>query len=186
MAVYTKRFSTPFGYIEVLQNGIPVEFEITSEINGYDRVWIDDETVLFPDGLYEIIIPIEKTNPGDVFIVRYSSGELEYDGGDEHTLNALCEGEEYVYGFGWQDTHDWEECFNYMDSGLEQNRKRIIPYEYYGINGSGVEFHIVGGSEMYACLNDFYQKLGKEIRIIAAWSNRSSKFAWTIVSFVTC
>ena len=61
-----------------------------------------------------------------------------------------------------------------------------IPYEDYGINGSGVEFHIVGGSEMYACLNDFYQKLGKEIRIIAAWSNRSSEHAWTIVSFVTC
>ena len=89
MTVCTKRFDTPFGYIEVLQNGIPVEFEITSEINGYDRVWIDDETVLYPDGLYEIIIPIEKTNPGDVYIVRYSSGELEYDGGDEHTLNAL-------------------------------------------------------------------------------------------------
>ena len=66
MTVCTKRFGTPFGYIEVLQNGIPVEFEITSEINGYDRVWIDDETVLYPDGLYEIIIPIEKTNPRDV------------------------------------------------------------------------------------------------------------------------
>lgn len=186
MTVCTKRFDTPFGYIEVLQNGIPVEFEISSETSGYDRVWIDDDTVLYPDGLYEIIIPIEKTNPGDVFIVRYSSGKLEYDGGDEHTLNALCEGEKYVYGFGWQSTEEWEEDFNYMDSELKQDRERILPYEHYGLNGSGVEFHIIGGSEMYAGLNDFYQKLGQEIRIIAAWSNRSSEHAWTIVSFVTC
>ena len=183
---YTKRFDTPFGYIEVLQNGMPVEFEITSETDGCNRLWVDDDTVLYPDGLYEIIIPIEKTNPGDVFIVRYSSGDLQYDGGDEHTLNAICEGENYVYGFGWQDTEDWEECFNYMDSELKQDRKRILPYEHYDLIGSGVEFRIVGGSEMYDGLNDFYKKLGQEIRVIAAWADRSSEYAWEIVSLVTC
>ncbi|MBP0973911.1 MAG: hypothetical protein J5851_08405 [Oscillospiraceae bacterium] len=49
-----------------------------------------------PDGLYTITIPIADTSPGDTITVRYSTGKLNYNGGDDRCMvegfTAICLG----------------------------------------------------------------------------------------------
>ena len=80
----TIKFSTPFGFIEVLKNGLPVAFDIVNGSDYFDGYPLNDGTKLYPLGLYTIIIPIQNTDVGDTFIVRYSKGELKDDGGQKH------------------------------------------------------------------------------------------------------
>ena len=131
----TIKFSTPFGFIELLKNDLPFEFDIVNGSDYFDGYPLNDGTKLYPLGLYTIIIPIHNTDVGDTFIVRYSKGELKDDGGGESTRNAICELDGYVFGFGWADSEDIETGYKFWNSELYTGRTRILPYSENGIGG---------------------------------------------------
>ncbi len=120
----TKKFDTPFGLIEVLKSGTQTDFEIETGGIGYEAYPLNDGTSLKPDGLYLIKIKISSTLPDDSIIVKYSTGKLKYDGGDERTMNAICENDDYTFGFGWADTEDIELGYRYWFPELYENEKR--------------------------------------------------------------
>ena len=181
----TIKFSTPFGFIEVLKNGLPVAFDIVNGSDYFDGYPLNDGTKLYPLGLYPIIIPIHNTDVGDTFIVRYSKGELKDDGGGESTRNAICELDGYVFGFGWADTEDIETGYKFGNPELYADRTRILPYSENGIIGSGIEFEIVPDAK-YDDLDERIVSQAKEMRIIAAWEKSDSPYAWEMISYVTC
>ncbi|MBE6869558.1 MAG: hypothetical protein E7494_12515 [Ruminococcus albus] len=180
-----KRLSTPFGHIEVLKNGVLVEFEIEQGSDQFEGYYLNDVTKLYPSGLYTIIIPIDISAIGDTYNVRYSKGELNDDGGGENTRNAICELDGYVFGLGWADTEYIEDGYKFWYPELYNDRTRILPYSENGIIGSGIEFEIIPDAK-YNDLDERIISQSKEIRIIAAWTSSDSPYAWNIISYVTC
>ncbi|MCR4645281.1 MAG: hypothetical protein K5695_07720 [Oscillospiraceae bacterium] len=180
----TTRFVTPFGHIEVLKNGELMPFGITDKVPGAKKMPVDD-TLISPDGLYGVVVPLVGTVPGDTITVRYSVGKLEQFGGKDPLPNALCVENGYVFGFGWEKTDKLEQVCRAVDPELFADRERVISYENLGITGSGVAFRITDGAEMNRGVPALFSPMLREIRVTAAWSATSSPHAEEVVAFVT-
>ena len=179
----TKRFDTPFGYIEVLRNGTPTVFNI--EPGTYNEFPLDDGSYVHPAGCFEIPLDYTQFQKGDMITVRYSLGELTGDGGDEKTYNAVAEIEGYTIGFGFPDTYefedDWRWYKNKYPDNTEFERERWLPFEWLGITGSGVDFEMVDDPTDY---------IGKPhmpdyLWFSAVWETNDKPYAWEMVSYLT-
>jgi len=179
----TIRFDTPFGYIEVLRNGIPILFDI--EPGTYNEFPLDDGSYVHPAGCYYMQIDPFVFKKEDSIIVRYSSGELVDDGGDEKICNAIAEIEEYTIGFGFPDTHEYEDDWmwykrKYPDKP-EFGRERWLPFEYIGIVGSGIEYKMVDDPVEY--IGKPY--MANHLWFHVVWETNDKPYAWEIVSYLT-
>lgn len=191
----TKRLITPFGYFEVLHNGKSIEFSV--EESTYDTYYLEDDTMVHPEGCYDAFIDIVNMKVGDVIIARYSEPGLEYDGGDEHTLNAVAELGSYTIGLGGDDIDDLEALWHYNmnEEGADKNyyrTPRMYPYAHWGIteDRDGFEFRIIDNPEKYLLYSGFkdypYYSNRTVIMLSLVWSKSSDEYAWEMVSFLTC
>ena len=188
----TKKFQTPFGYFEVLYNGQNIEFSI--EAGTYNTFYVDEKTPVHPDGCYMVRIETADMNPGDVVLARYSVSGLEYDSGDEHTLNAVAELEHFTIGIGCDDTDDLEELWEIDRSraDADPNHFRTIykfPYAHWGITKerNGFEFHITDDPKQYlqyADKNVHDQRTILSLPLV--WNQNEDEYSWEIVSMLTC
>lgn len=188
----TRQFETPFGFFEVLLNGENIEFSV--EEGTYNTFYSDDDIPLHPDGCYIARIETINMKPGDIIVARYSAPGLNYDGGDEHTLNAVAELENYTVGIGCDDTDDLEELWKLKirETNAEPGEfptQHMFPYCHWGITDrtDGFEFRIVDDPKKYLCYSasKYYGKR-TVISVALVWNKNSDKYAWDIVSFLTC
>ena len=164
-AIISDRYGTPFGYIEVLRNGKTIPFEISRSV--FDTESFDEEVITI-EGCYDIFIDYDDLKKGDEVLVRYSSGELEYDGGDENTINALSKIEGFVVEFG----------FLFLDNPEDQER---FPYKQTSLKDGGVIFEVIDDPQKYIDK----PSLPEGIMITAAWESEEKSYAERAVSYFT-
>ena len=165
-----KCFDTPAGKFFILLNGEPIEFCV--EPGTYNTFYIDEKE-LHPLGCYEVSLDISSLSAGDVVIFAYEFGNLAYDGGDEHTLNIVGEINGYIVGMGAIDTDDYESPTN--------DQENYFPFENYGKTKSGFEFHILDNPRKYIA-----HPMQRILNIPIVWESSDNKYAWELVSFLTC
>ena len=73
--------------------------------------WDENNIEINPLGAIEIVINTENYKANDELYIYCSAGKLVNDGGDEYTVNAVAELEEYTYGIGGPDTEYLEWTF---------------------------------------------------------------------------
>lgn len=178
----TEQFDTPFGFIEVLCNGKRRSFRV--EENDYNIYSLDDGTEISPEGCYTLHIDISDNKKGDVIVVQYSCGELKDDGGGENMLNLIADSGEYTYGFGFLDTDDLEESWEWAKEDYPDDPKfsdeRSFPYAYWGNVTSGAEFHIVDDPAKYSG-----KRKELDLWVSALWESSSNEYAWDMISYLT-
>lgn len=188
----TEKFETPFGYFEVLHNGKNIEFSIEKET--YNTFYLNGDVPVHPDGCYMVHIETVNMKPGDVIVARYSVSGLQYDGGDEHTLNAVAELESYTIGIGCDDTDDlenlWELYMHEEDADLSKfPTPHMLPYCFWGITDrrDGFEFRVKDEPKKYLQYsNTKYYSKRTIITIPLVWNKNTDEYSWEIVSFLTC
>lgn len=187
-----KMLETPFGYFEVLMNGNNIPFSVGK--GTYNTFYLDDNTPVHPDACYIARIETVNMKPGDTIEARYSVSGFEYDGGDEHTLNAVVELESYTVGIGCIDTDDLEELWksDMHKKGADLSKfptRHRFPYCHMGITDrrDGFEFRMVDDPKKYLCYSKMnYYSNRTVIPLSLVWNKNSDRYAWDIVSFLTC
>lgn len=175
----TNRFDLGFAAITVTVNGASVDFQVASY--DYNTYWLKDGTAVHPLGCYSIIINILSCRIGDVIVVQYDTGSLEYDGGGERMDNIVGDISEYIVAMGCPATDEYEDALVDLSWPSDMNpTKRVLPYENWGSTGQGFEFRIVDDPVKY---NDRFYRTN--IEAIIAWEKSSKEYAWGMVSFLT-
>lgn len=188
----SRKFETPFGFFEVLHNGQSIDFSV--EEGTYNTMYLEDDVSAQPDGCYAVKIETAGMKPGDVVIARYSTPGLDYDGGDEHTLNAVAELEHFTIGIGCDDTDDLEELWEIYRKETDANSSNfktphMFPYGHWGITEKrdGFEFRITDEPKNYLQYADTnYYSQRTVISLSLVWNKNEDPYAWDIVSFLTC
>ena len=88
----TSRLELPFGYIQLLLNGKPIEFEY--EKSEYVSYWDENDIEIKPLGAISISIYTDNYNVNDELYIFCSAGGLVSDGGDEYAVNEVADLEE--------------------------------------------------------------------------------------------
>lgn len=171
----------PFSSIQVLVNDNPITFEYHDSL--FNSFYYGDEkiTVL---GAIEISVDPKEFKQNDIIFIKSSVGKLVNDGGDEGTVNAVAELERYTYGIGGPDTEFIEWNFGSIPGSVPDSRRfgyrqRVLAYELVEVSEYGLKYRIVDGIG-----NEKYTNGKLQISIV--WESNSNKYAYDIVSFLTC
>ena len=159
---------TPAGKFQILVNGNPADFDV-QPLKSYAYFDASDSPTPIL-ACYQISLEINGLSVGDVIQAKFEYGTLKYDGGGEATDNAVGYIGDYAVGIGATDTQ-------YLEWDVNQ---RQLPYENYGLSGSGFIFHIVDNPKNYTAY-----PIQQKITFIIAWEAASKEYAWDIVSFMT-
>lgn len=177
----TQLLELPFTNIQVMVNDKPITFEYQNLSN--NKFCYGDEEVSAL-GAIEISINPKMFQPDDIIFIKSSAGKLENDGGDEGTINEVAKLESYTYGIGGPDTEFIEWVLgnipgNYPDSVEFGYDQQTLNYELINILEEGLKYKVIEGvgSEKYT---------NGKLVIPIVWESNSKKYAYDIVSFLTC
>lgn len=177
----TSRLELPFGYIQLLLNGKPIEFEY--EKSEYVSYWDENDIEIKPLGAISISIYTDNYNVNDELYIFCSAGGLVSDGGDEYAVNEVAELEEYTYGIGGPDTEYLEWTLGNIpndvpDSSMCGYTKREVALELVDMTSNGLKYIVV------EALKSEVSYLAFSIPIV--WEINSKPYAYNIVSCLTC
>jgi hypothetical protein len=159
---------TPAGKFQIFINGNPADFD-AQPLKSYAYFNESDSPAPIL-ACYQISLGISDLSVGDIIDAKFEYGSLQYDGGGEAMDNAVGYVGDHAVGIGATDTQ-------YLEWDANQ---RQLPYENYGLSGSGFTFHIVDEPQKYTTY-----PIQKKITFIIAWESTSKEYAWDIVSFMT-
>lgn len=159
---------TPAGKFQILVNGNPTDFD-AQPFESY-AYFDESDSPTRITACYQVSLNIQDLSVGDIIEAKFEYGTLENDGGGEGMDNAVSYIGDYAVGIGATDTQ-------YLEWDVNQ---RQLPYENYGLSGSGFTFHIVDDPKKYTAY-----PIQQKITFIIAWESASKEYAWDIVSFMT-
>ncbi len=176
----TNKVELPFGYIQLLLNEKPVEFEYEKMESSY---WDENNIEINPLGAIEIVINTENYKANDELYIYCSAGKLVNDGGDEYTVNAVAELEEYTYGIGGPDTEYLEWKLGNVPNSIPDSSEcgytgRSIALELSDVTSNGLKYLVVEVDKSK------YNEDSFAIPVI--WESNTKPYAYNIVSFMTC
>ena len=102
-------FATPVGTFRVYRNSEICPFFI--EESKYNTVWLKENVAVQPEGCYKISLDLIRFSIGDTITCELDNGDMDNDGGDEHTLNIVGENGDYIIGIGTIDSDSMEESY---------------------------------------------------------------------------
>ncbi len=164
-----KELETPIGKIYMYKNGQKINFEPKYFDYG---MYLNDDVLKRPQGLYKLYPNIEKLVKGDIIICEFNQGHLQTDGGGEFMLNIVGTFQGYTIGMGAPDSQDIEDHY--------AQRERVLPYETWDNTERGFEIHIIDTPQKYLCEKNF-----QELCFVVAWEPGTTDEVWDLISFVT-
>lgn len=177
----TNILELPFGYIQLLLNGTPVEFEY-QEMK-HNCYWDENDILIKPLGAIEILINSTCYKAKDEIYIYCSAGGLVNDGGDECTVNEVAKLEDYTYGIGGPDTDDLEWRWGNIPNNIPDASKcgyikRSVAIELVDMTSNGLKYQVVDIEK------DENSEISFSIPIV--WEKNIKPYSYNIVSYLTC